>query len=118
MRKTMLGVAIALVVAAASPAMADYRGWHGGGGGWHGGGWHGNGGGWHGHNNGWVGPGLALGLGLGVLGGALLAPPPVYYAPPPAYYPPPTYYAPPPAYYAPPPVYYPPPYYPQPGYDR
>ena len=86
MHKTMLGVATALLVAAASPAVAGDRGWHGGGwhggwhDGWHGGGWHGgwHGGGWHGwhgHNNGgWVGPGIALGLGVGVLGGALLHP--------------------------------------------
>jgi hypothetical protein len=45
--------------------------------------------------------GALLGLGIGaVLGGALLAPPPVVYAQPPAPYPPP------PVYYAPPPVYY------------
>jgi hypothetical protein len=115
MRKIMLGVAIVFMAAAASPAVAGDRGWHGGGGGWHG-----NGGGWHGHNNGgWIGPGLALGLGLGVLGGALLAPPPVYDAPPPAYYPPPTYYAPPPAYYPPPLGYYAQPgYYAPPGYYR
>ena len=56
MRKTMLGVATALLVAAASPAVAGDRGWHGNVGGWHGGGWHG--GGWHGggwHGGGWHG---------------------------------------------------------------
>jgi hypothetical protein len=116
MHRTMLGVATALVVAAASPAVAGDRGWHGNVGGWHGGGWHGGGwhGGWHGHNNGgWVGPGIALGLGVGVLGGALLAPPPVYYAPPPIYYPPPAYFPPPSAYY-PQPGYYAPPSYSRP----
>lgn len=78
----------------------------------HGGGFHGGrgfrGGGFHDFHGGFRGPrfggGLALGLGLGVLGGALLYPyyaPPVYYAQP--YYPPQAYYPPcppaPPGYY-------------------
>ena len=61
MHRTMLGVSTALLVAAASPAVAGDRGWHGGGwhgGGWHGGGWHGggwHGGGWHGVAGWWHG---------------------------------------------------------------
>jgi len=60
---TIAGATLAL------PTAADARwgGWHGGG--WHGGGWHGGGwrgGGWRGGGWGWgVGPGFALGLGLG-----------------------------------------------------
>jgi hypothetical protein len=77
-----------LMVIAVSPANA-FRG--GGGGGFHGGGFHG---GFHDpdrfHKRGFRGPsivgGLALGLGLGVIGGALLYPPPVYFEPPPVYY--------------------------------
>jgi len=77
-----------LTGAATSPAAADWRGR--GGGGWRGG----YGGGWHEHHHrGGIGPGIALGLGLGALGGALLYnPPPVYYAPPGYYPPPPVYY--------------------------
>jgi hypothetical protein len=86
-------VALAAVLAApVAPAFAEWH--HGGGGGYRGGhdwghgGYRGGGGGWGGAG------GVALGFGLGaVVGGALAAPPPVYYAPPPAYY------APPPAVY-------------------
>ncbi len=106
-------------------AQAD-GGWRGGD--WHGG-WRGGGDGWRG-GDGWNGGGAAiLGLGLGVLAGALLpqpayAPPaPVYVAPPqpvyaappaPAYGPPPgtVYYTQPaPAYVPPAPVVYPTPAY-------
>jgi hypothetical protein len=106
-------VATLLMVIAVSPANA-FRG--GGGGGFHGGGFHGGGfhegfhsGGFHGgfhdhdrfHERGFRGPGfvggLALGLGLGAVGGALLYPPPVYFEPPPVYYEsPPVCLAPPP----------------------
>ena len=86
LRIAALAGALAVPLAAASPAHAD---WHGRGG-WHGGG-HG-GWGWHGGARGccWRG-GVFIGL-------------------PPVYVPPPLYYPPPPVYYAPPPVYYPPPY--------
>jgi opacity protein-like surface antigen len=84
-----------LASAAASPALADWRGR-----GYYGG-YHSYHGGYHHRGYGWVGPGVALGLGLGVLGGALLYNrPPVYYVPPPVYYPPRPYY-PPPGYYPP-----------------
>jgi hypothetical protein len=96
-----------LMVTTVTPANA----FRGGGGGFHGGGFHEGfrdggfhegfrgggfhegfrGGGFHDHDHfherGFRGPGivdgLALGLGLGVVGGALLYPPPVYYEPPP-----------------------------------
>ena len=62
-------------------------GWHGGGGGWHGGGgrWGGGGGGWHGAYGGWHGGGggwnggyggngyWGPALGLGLLGGGIIA---------------------------------------------
>ena len=74
------------------PAHAER--WHGG---WHGGGWHGYGhayGGWHGGwRGGWDDDPFWFGAGL--LGGMMLAQPPVYYYPSPIYVAPPVYTAPP-----------------------
>ena len=100
----VLGLATALVLPLAAPAVAqphgrpparyDHYGYHG-----------------HDGNAGAVVAGALLGLGAGaLLGSAAAGPPPAYAAPPPAYYapPPPAYYPPPPPAYAapPPPVYY------------
>ena len=102
MFKTLLAAitVTALLVSSALPAFAEYyhRGGdygYGGGGGWHGGGWRGGDGGWRdGGWNGGEGAALGLGLGLGLLGGALATAP--YYAAP--YYAAPGYgYAPAPA---------------------
>jgi len=101
MFKTLLAAitVTALLVSSALPAYAEYyhRGegyGYGGGGGWHGGRWSGNGG-WRGGGwNGGDGAALGLGLGLGLLGGALATAP--YYAAP--------YYAAPGYGYAPAPI--------------
>src|SRR5690349_7761188 len=85
-RLVALTAATALLACSAVPSFADshgggHGGWHGGGGNWNGGGWHGGGGGWHhgGHGGGWgFGPAICLGLGLGLLGGALASAP--YYS--------------------------------------
>ena len=66
------------VIRAALAGMAAASGRHGGGGNWNGGNWHSGGGGWHhgGHGGGWgVGPAIDLGVGLGLLGGALATAP-------------------------------------------
>src|SRR5215469_16574777 len=61
--------------------MRHYTSWNGdiwNGGNWNGGNGHGGGGGWHhgGHGGGWVvGPAIDLGVGLGLLGGALATAP-------------------------------------------
>jgi hypothetical protein len=85
-RLVALTAAAALLAFSALPSFADHHGgghgggsggWHGGGGSWNGGG-HGGGSGWHGggHGGGWgVRPAIGLGVGLGLLGGALATAP-------------------------------------------
>jgi hypothetical protein len=99
-RTVLLAVTLVTV---AFPAMAQHRGWGGGGwhGGWGGGGWRGGGWGWRGGWGGWGWRGGWGGWGwrggwYGFPGfyGAYYAPPPVYPAPAPA------------VYYAPRPVYH------------
>ena len=96
---SLLALAAPLAVMLATPALAQHQD-HGRGYGqsrqWHGGRSYG-GDGYH-NDSGAVIGGVLLGLGVGaLLGGVLVAPPPVVYAPPPPYANP---YAP------PPPVYY------------
>jgi len=96
---SLLALAALLAVMLATPAFAQHRD-HGHGypqsRQWHGGRSYGGGG--YNDNSGAVIGGVLLGLGVGaLLGGALVAPPPVVYAPPPRYANP---YAP------PPPIYY------------
>lgn len=107
-------IVAALTAAMVAPAWAQYYnrgsgGYHGGyapQSQWHGGGYY-RGYGYH-DNSGAIVGGALLGLGLGaLLGGALVAPPPVVYPPPGYYhynYGSPPYYAYP--YAAPPPVYF------------
>ena len=87
----LLGLAAATFAAATVPAMADQP-WRRQGG-WNGGherhDWNrGGGGGWN-NGGGMGGGGLILGLGLGAMLGATLAPQPQYYGRPPVYYAPP-----------------------------
>jgi hypothetical protein len=85
LRKTLLALGVAAVLALAPSVASAQRGFHGGGfsrgfvggGGWRGGGWGGGGwrgGGWRGGGWGWRGPAIGLGLGLGLASAAAWGP--------------------------------------------